>query len=279
MGFFKDMFSTFAPAIGTGLGGGLGGAAMGMASKFVGDKIFGLPKPKVGEEGGIQQRDFMDAAFPGTTPWERLGGNSAANAASGVETGKQQERAQSKQRAHEVMLTGMKTSSAERIAANTVSEAVNRRQRVDEPQVPAKIDALNAQEALTLKNTLIAIQKAEQEKNKTALSNEMIKYKRLHALYNLGSSAPHVSQITGTGTVIIKMIEQLDAKLGAYKKGQSRQKRSYQPPGKVTSIPLAPPKKGGWRNFVNKSPKEAERQHNKRNRRKYDRFKVPHRRE
>jgi len=49
-----------------------------------GGKVEGIPTPD-GASQGIQQREYMDSAYPGTTPWERLGvgqaGQSVASSA------------------------------------------------------------------------------------------------------------------------------------------------------------------------------------------------------
>lgn len=71
--------------IGAGIGaaggmmiGGPGGAAIGSSlGSMVGglfDKPDGIPAPLTGAEAGLQQKQFMDAAYgTETTPWERLG--------------------------------------------------------------------------------------------------------------------------------------------------------------------------------------------------------------
>lgn len=44
----------------------------------IGDKVTGIPTPSdplSASQQGIDLRSFMDQAYPGTTPWERLGGN------------------------------------------------------------------------------------------------------------------------------------------------------------------------------------------------------------
>lgn len=67
-------------AAGTAIGSGVGSAI----SKPIVDKITGVPTPQdavkdtklSGVEQGVQSRDYYDTAFPGTTPWERLGTSS-----------------------------------------------------------------------------------------------------------------------------------------------------------------------------------------------------------
>jgi len=61
----------------------LGSVGSQLASKGM-DKIFGVPTPPTGAEAGQLQKEFMDAAYPGTNPWERLhsGGGGQASPAS-----------------------------------------------------------------------------------------------------------------------------------------------------------------------------------------------------
>ena len=54
-------------------GGSFFDSIFGRAGNWLGDKIFGIPKPKSGTELGQSHLDFMNTAFPGTNPWERLG--------------------------------------------------------------------------------------------------------------------------------------------------------------------------------------------------------------
>lgn len=271
-----ELFSGFAKSLLGGLGSGIGAGGAQIAV----NKAQGIPSPATGGAAGALQNQYMNEAFPGSSTLDRLG---IGQASAGVEVQKQQQKNQDKDRVFQAGMQAKQLANNKEVAEISARApgvqakvAGDRYKNVDLPQVAPRIKLLGAQKQLHLKNTLVAIQKAKQEKNKTALSNEMIKYKRLHALYNLGSSAPHVSQITGTGTVIIKMIEQLDAALGAEVKQRALKKsqnRSYVSPGKVTSIPLPEPAKGGWRNFVNKSPIQAEQYHYKQNRKKYSRFK------
>lgn len=68
-------------AIGSRIGSGL-------LDKGV-DKVMGVPTPSgptSGGEQGQQYSNFMDSAFPGTTPWERLGANSPMGAVTSAET-------------------------------------------------------------------------------------------------------------------------------------------------------------------------------------------------
>ena len=75
--FITNMFNK--PA-GQDILGALGSSLIGKGM----DKIFGVPTPPTGAEAGQLQKEFMDAAYPGTNPWERLhsGGGGQASPAS-----------------------------------------------------------------------------------------------------------------------------------------------------------------------------------------------------
>lgn len=77
-GFGQDLVGGATAAF----GGPILGAAGGMAA----NKVFGIPKAKTGQQLGQDQLDFMNRAFPGTNPWERLGSQSSGSA--GVESAK-----------------------------------------------------------------------------------------------------------------------------------------------------------------------------------------------
>lgn len=237
--------------------GGLGKAAGRGIAQYGINKVQGIPSPATGSAAGQLQNEYMNSAFPGSSTLDRLG---IGQASAGVEVAKQQQKNQNRDR---VFQAGMQERELEnrKEVAEIGARAPGVQAETAREKLPAEIANLDAHKQLALKNVLIAIEKAKQEKNKTALSDEAIKYKKLHALYNLGSAAPHVSQILGTGSVAIKMIEMLDAELGAYTKRQKASQGSYIHPGKVTSMPLAAAKprgQGDWRDFVRKTPSEAD---------------------
>lgn len=74
------------PALLASAFGGIAGKLLDRGSdkvaSQVGDKVFGVPTPEVGPDAsrqGVDLRDFMDSAYPGTTPWERLGGSGGSS--------------------------------------------------------------------------------------------------------------------------------------------------------------------------------------------------------
>lgn len=69
-------------AAGTALKAGIG-ALGSRAFDAAGRKVFGVPTPDdplQGSDRGLEQLEYMDTAFPGTTPWERLGASGSGNA-------------------------------------------------------------------------------------------------------------------------------------------------------------------------------------------------------
>ena len=73
MGFILDALSGFGKSLLGGIGENIGNRA----AEAAGDKVFGVPSHLTGAQLGEAQRQYMDAAFPGTNPWERLGQSSA----------------------------------------------------------------------------------------------------------------------------------------------------------------------------------------------------------
>lgn len=82
-------------AIGTSVGGALGGK--------LSDKINGIPSALSATEQGNQAAEYMNAAYPGTTAWDRLGagggGASTATSATNVEKLKMKQESQLQSRA------------------------------------------------------------------------------------------------------------------------------------------------------------------------------------
>lgn len=73
----------------------LSSAASSLSSKLVGkgvdsivDKVTGVPTPEgaSGIDAGNFHKDYLDTAFPGTTPWERLGTSSPVGAIQSADT-------------------------------------------------------------------------------------------------------------------------------------------------------------------------------------------------
>lgn len=75
----SDFGSSMLSSVGQGLGSRVSG--------YLGNKIFGVPTPgaPTGQELGNSQKAYMDAAYPGTTAWERLGVSPAAVAGTASE--------------------------------------------------------------------------------------------------------------------------------------------------------------------------------------------------
>lgn len=72
-GAFSIASKVASSNLGSSLLGGLGASAGGALGGKLLDKIFGVPTPPTGAELGETQKAFMDAAYPGTNAWERLG--------------------------------------------------------------------------------------------------------------------------------------------------------------------------------------------------------------
>lgn len=123
MGWGKSLGSLLGGFVGQGeLGGQLGDKVSGwlgdtakdVGAGWVDQKINGIPQPKTGTAGGAQQLDYMNAAFPGTNAWERLG---QSNAAAGVSAAKQSGRNQKSLQRSEL-------STRERIADKQMSTQI-----------------------------------------------------------------------------------------------------------------------------------------------------------
>jgi len=80
-----SLLGNFAGSAASGVGSAVGGALGGKLS----DKITGVPSALSASEQGAQAASYMDAAYPGTTAWDRLGagggGSPSALSASNVE--------------------------------------------------------------------------------------------------------------------------------------------------------------------------------------------------
>lgn len=90
--------------IGTGIGAGVGGAVGLAGADFVNNL---LGKPTNPTEYGYATRDYNNAAYPGTTPWEQLGG--AKPQVNEMENAKQQ-------RMHEQYMQARQLKTQEKIA-------------------------------------------------------------------------------------------------------------------------------------------------------------------
>ncbi|AJK28292.1 putative minor spike protein [Eel River basin pequenovirus] len=102
---FGKILGALATSIGPKLIEGLAGKAglsSGMAEAAGSavpamTKIAGIPLPGHGAMAGQDAAAFMDKAYPGTNPWERLGANAGASIGAAEKTTKSQERMQEKE--------------------------------------------------------------------------------------------------------------------------------------------------------------------------------------
>jgi len=98
----KAVLGSAASGVGSAVGGALGGK--------LSDKITGIPSALSATEQGTQAAEYMNAAYPGTTPWDRLGagggGSPSALSASNVERMKmrQENKMQSRQLSTQAMI-------------------------------------------------------------------------------------------------------------------------------------------------------------------------------
>jgi len=98
----KSLLGSAASGVGSAVGGALGGKLT--------DKITGIPSALSATEQGTQAAEYMNAAYPGTTPWDRLGagggGSPSALSASNVERMKmrQENKMQSRQLSTQAMI-------------------------------------------------------------------------------------------------------------------------------------------------------------------------------
>lgn len=114
MGFFGKIFSkvlkpvvkffgldSLGQSVGQGVGNSVGNSIGNSIGDTIGKKIEGVPTPMTGQEAGQWQAAFQDAAYPGTTPWERLGQSPATSAA--IESQSQQKIASRQQRNEQIL--------------------------------------------------------------------------------------------------------------------------------------------------------------------------------
>lgn len=153
------------------IGKGIGGSLADRAGSWVGDKIFGIPKAKTTAQAAQESLEYMNIAFPGTTPWERLGGG-GANAMSGVQTASAQrvnkrdelnnsKELMNQQNRNQLKIVDRQIQGQKEIAANTVSEARQRRVTVDTPVVAPKIAEIKSKTEVNTKQ----LRKMESEIN------------------------------------------------------------------------------------------------------------------
>lgn len=196
------------------LAGGLGSGASSLMAKFAGDKIFGMPRPKVGGEAGLDRLEYMKNAFPGTTALERLGGNSAGPGAL-VSAGKQKEKADRRQQFENRFITGMQmdtqrdvaniqAQSQQKIAAANLDQKKTEFTKGTLPLNAANISKLNAatKQALAQTNTeLQRLLKLKQETRSATydanIKQEMDKLKVQMARNQMTVAGPKITNVFG----------------------------------------------------------------------------------
>jgi len=84
-----------------GIGSSVGGALGGKLS----DKITGIPSALSGAQQGREALDYMNAAYPGTSPWTRLGAGGAGSGAatSSIQSEKMRNKQESMLQSRELM--------------------------------------------------------------------------------------------------------------------------------------------------------------------------------
>jgi len=112
MGLFDDLgkgIKSFAGGLADSFIPGVGSSLAGMAS----DKVAGIPTPKDYDPkvSGTNARSFMDEAYPGTTPWERLG---VSNSGSATEVQRDQSKNQARMQDKELANSRSITNSNNR---------------------------------------------------------------------------------------------------------------------------------------------------------------------
>lgn len=149
MGWFKDVLGGITQGFAGGsFGGSIASGAMGLAGDIfktgVGNKLYGMPEPKVGGPAGMDRFEYMNKAFPGTTALERLGGSSQGPG-NAVQAGKQQAKSQRRTEMHQKLMQTKQIQSNERIAAarqvedtRRTTQGQTRLEKVEIPQVSIK---------------------------------------------------------------------------------------------------------------------------------------------
>lgn len=171
--------------VGRGAHSMFGGVAGGIAGGFgnmLGDKIFGIPTPKTGDQLGSEAFAYDQARFPKTNPWERLG---SSNPMGGVEQSRIGQVTQREQFKNTNFQLGAERSNKRKIAqlqANTQIRGaqISRGLGPDGDQPDAKFSAelenLDAQ-------TLLNLQKKATELKNTGVRNLELKFFELLKVY------------------------------------------------------------------------------------------------
>lgn len=211
---FGSIFSAAVKAVPWALGGfkkadaplddlaGAGGA--------IGHKVFGIPPPVTGAQLGEQQRAYMDQAFPGTNPWERLGQSSAL---SPVEVAQEQRKTQSKQLQVQERIANKQMATQERVAQIGAGatkfatafrhgpEGLRAMEQADEGRpigaydtevsikarkVSSEIKKLDAESRLALERALLAVVQAQRTESEAKIKAAEALFRRSLARLKVG---------------------------------------------------------------------------------------------
>ncbi len=195
-GFWRGLAKTAVTGAATAFGGPIAGAAGGM----VADKIFGIPNPgKTGGALGSDARAYMDQAYPGTNPWERLGapGYNAAGVESAKQTGRVQQKMQARQLGTQVQVAQIAAGAHVEAARTSVAPAAMK--------APAEM-------ALIKQERLLSIAKTAMEGSRAELEGALAKLKTDFAFARL--TAEQTKNYTATIINAMRDYEQ-----GKYKTG------------------------------------------------------------
>lgn len=154
------------------------------------DKVMGIPSPKDPKTGGALGADmkaYQDKAFPGTNPWERLGGSGYPGA--GVESGKQQAKSQarlqdkdlaSKERIAQVQARAHVQGAAITTGPGAVKSALATQSGVPGADyatpAQAQVGHINQQAILTAKQAIVTGHEGKIKAAQAAVAKEIAKY-------------------------------------------------------------------------------------------------------
>lgn len=210
MGWLTDVLGGITQGFAGGsFGGSIASGAMGLAGSVfkqgVGNKIYGMPEPKVGGPAGIDRFEYMNKAFPGTTALERLGGASQGPG-NAVQAGKQQAKSQRRAEQHQDMMQSKQIASNEKIAGATLLQKKTEFTQGTLVLNEATIKQMSANTQKILAQTKAEIQRIAQlyhqtrsEAYKANLLEEVEKYKKTLALNGVATSAPKLYNWLGIG--------------------------------------------------------------------------------
>lgn len=207
------MFASGASAFMSGLAKQGGQRLAGSAI----DKVMGIPTPtpKTGAALGADMRAYQDQAFPGTNPWERLGGSGYPGG--GVETAKQagkvQKEMQTKELATRVQVANIGAqahvqSAATQLGSQAVraSKAIQEGYRVPDFKTPAQ-----AQIGKIKQETLTEVARTAVEGSRAQLEAALAKLAKPMAEAKL--TAEQTRNTTATIVNAMKEIEKGEGKL------------------------------------------------------------------